>query len=273
MRTSDSIYGVTSWRGLLYTAGGMLCAINLIIFLLLHLVAALSHFGLLPVDAAVNLLYLLQLPASATDLLSRPWTLLTYMFVQYEFSHLLMNILWLWAFAFIIERSGVSLRRVVAIYIAGGLAGALAYILFAPSSAPGLVGASASITSLMGWILIAIPSQKVRLWLFGEVSLWVVVLFVLLIFILGGRSISWGGHAAHLAGLAAGCSFGLYDRMRSVGRLFRRRGRGANRSSRVDSMTLDDILDKVRRSGYGSLTRAERQRLFQVSSKSTDNQS
>ncbi len=257
-----------TWRRLLLTAGGLLCAANILIFLLLHLVALLSYFRLVGVSAAVDLTYALRLPPTIAGVIARPWTLLTYMFVQYEFGHMLLNVIWLWAFAYIMAGASAGRRRVLLIYLTGGVAGALAYIAVAPGSAAGLVGASASISALMGWILVAIPGREVRLWPFGNVKLWVLILFVMIIFLAGGHSTTLWEDAAHVAGLLAGCCFGIYDRLRILVRHSSMRGHAS--SPAAADLTLDELLDKVRRSGFGSLSRVERNRLFQISSNPKD---
>ena len=66
--------------------------VNLAVFLLLRIV--LVFFTLFKVD--VPLVEWLALPSDLGVLLTRPWTLVTYMFLHYSFLHILFNLLWLY---------------------------------------------------------------------------------------------------------------------------------------------------------------------------------
>ncbi|HRQ51430.1 MAG TPA: rhomboid family intramembrane serine protease [Agriterribacter sp.] len=68
------------------------------------------------------------LPAGAGTLITRPWTLITFMFSHVDIWNLIANMLWLWAFGFIIQ-SLFGARKLAPLYIYGGLAGAVAYVL------------------------------------------------------------------------------------------------------------------------------------------------
>ena len=67
----------------------------------------------------------MMLPASFTGLAHRPWTLLTYMVSHYDVWHILMNMMWLYFFGAIMLQVSAA-RRLVMLYLAGGLAGGLA---------------------------------------------------------------------------------------------------------------------------------------------------
>ncbi len=43
------------------------------------------------------------LPSNLATLATRPWTILTYMFMHVEPMHLIGNVLWLWAFGYILQ--------------------------------------------------------------------------------------------------------------------------------------------------------------------------
>ena len=85
-------------------------------------------------------------------LASRPWTLLTYMFVHADLFHLIFNMLWLYWFGSVFMLTGIS-RQIYFLYIAGGIAGALMFV--AVGTAPPwhsyglLAGSSASVMAVV----------------------------------------------------------------------------------------------------------------------------
>lgn len=229
----------------------------------------------------------LSLPARFVIFLSRPWTLLTYMVVQYEFLHLLFNILWLYWFGVILILS-LSDRHLLWLYIGGGLLGG---IFFLASSALGwsagwLCGSSASVLAVMAAAAIRMPDHRLNLFLIGPVALkWVALVCCVLTFIGGG-----GNQPAHLGGLIWGISFALLLRHGTdisslflssisiphsslhIDKLNRPKRRAdkvvdALERHRRDTERLDELLDKIRISGYGSLSRRERTELQDLSSR------
>ena len=74
------------------------------------------------------ILHYFALPALPGELVSRPWTLVTYMFLHIDFWHILFNMLWLFWFGRIFMEYLTS-RQLLFTYLAGGLAGGLLYIL------------------------------------------------------------------------------------------------------------------------------------------------
>lgn len=221
----------------------------------------------------------LTLPSLFTLFLTRPWTLITYMAVHFDVLHMLFNVLWLYWFGRIMLIT-LSDRHLAVAFIGGGLSGG---ILFLASAALGygsgwLCGCSAAVIAVMCATALRLPDHPVSLFLIGEVKLkWVAVACCLLTFIGGG-----GNQAAHIGGLLWGVAFGLMLR-RGVDPVkllsFRRDGvpakpkRNADRMVRVlrdrqdDIRRLDELLDKIRLSGYGSLSNRERKELNEISSR------
>src|SRR5690606_15630590 len=120
------------------------------------------------------------LPADTGKLITRPWTVITFMFSHTDIWSLIANMLWLWAFGFIIQ-SLFGSRKLAPLYIYGGLAGALAYILcsnFIPSLAPGvsnmaLAGANACVMCIAVAATVAAPRYRIFPMLNGGIPLWI----------------------------------------------------------------------------------------------------
>ena len=144
--------------------------VNAVVFVIVH-IAALFGIGYAG--------EWLMLPQSWTEVMSTPWTLLTYMFAHFDFLHILGNMLCLYCFG-IVALDLMTPRRFVATYIAGGLAGAAAYLFaaeFVPS--PGLIGSSAAVMAVAAAAVLTKPDYHVRLWLFGLVKIkWIALFYV-----------------------------------------------------------------------------------------------
>ena len=222
--------------------------------------------------------------------LTRPWTLITYMVTQYDFIHLLFNVLWLYWFGVFIPFS-VTERKKLWLYAGGGILGAILYIavsLIAPSTvSPGgyLCGASASVLAIMTAVALWSPRREIRLLLIGPVQLrWVAIVCLALTF-LGLNGGSGAAQSAHVGGVIFGALFAGADILRSRRRPaepkrrkvrinVRRDGRAvADAASRLsDTDRLDQLLEKIRVSGYSSLTAGERNELNLISQRLDKNQ-
>ena len=226
-----------------------------------------------------------------------PWTAITYMVVQYDFFHLLFNMLWLFWFGKILLTT-LSGRHLLFLYVGGGLTGALFYIAltllfpFVVFPSGWLCGASASVLAIIVASAIRTPDLRLSLFLFGTVKLkWIALACVVLTFLgIGGGN--QGGQAAHVGGMLFGLAFCFslkknVDPTRFLNHLkpslkFKERTVfAAEKSSRSeekrnlngealaekmhsilsDTGRLDFLLDKIRVSGYDSLSVAERREL------------
>ena len=241
--------------------------VNIAVFVLLRIlaiVAAFSGNGEI-IKAGFNAV---QLPASFVALATHPWTILTYMFVQYDLLHLIFNMLWLYWFGTIFLTVNPS-RRLLPVYLYGGLAGALVFLFVGPiTGSDGLIGASASVIAIVTATAMMVPNYSVQLFLIGNVRLkWVAIITVAIdILSLGG--IETGSHISHLGGAIAGV---VYVILRKHSKLLTKSTPASEKISGAPVDTIDAILDKIKRSGYTSLTPQERARLFEASRENQDN--
>ena len=99
---------------------------NVFVFLVFLIFAILSFLFDNP-DIESTLLDLLAIPASLNKFLVRPWTLVTYMFTHKDIWHILFNMLWLFWFGKIFLEY-LDQRKLVAVYLLGGISGAIVYV-------------------------------------------------------------------------------------------------------------------------------------------------
>lgn len=188
--------------------------VNAGIFLLIKIIEVIGVLSANPVLAPTVISYL-SVPASIGALALKPWTPLSYMFTHQGFIHLLFNMLWLWWFGKIFM-SYLDQRKLVSLYILGGLAGALLYIAvfnIFPAFA-GMVhvsmalGASASVMALVVATAVYLPDLELHLLFFGRVKLKYLALITFLITSVFDFSVNTGGKIAHIGGAMMGFAYG-----------------------------------------------------------------
>src|SRR5579871_2227474 len=88
-------------------------------------------------------------------------TILTAMFLHASWSHLIGNMIFLWAFGPEIEDAMNPLRYLI-FYLAGGFAAMVAQIAASPGSTIPELGASGAIAAVMGAFIVMYPRDKIR---------------------------------------------------------------------------------------------------------------
>jgi Uncharacterized membrane protein (homolog of Drosophila rhomboid) len=99
-----------------------LILINVAVFLLVAIINVFYYLFNMPEPNF--LLKYLMLPSDLSTLAVRPWTVLTYMFLQQNFWHLFFNMLVLY-FGGLLFMQYFSQKQLLGTYIIGGLVGAL----------------------------------------------------------------------------------------------------------------------------------------------------
>ncbi|MDR1623929.1 MAG: rhomboid family intramembrane serine protease [Tannerellaceae bacterium] len=269
--------------------------INVGAFIVIRLTAVL--FILFNVQP-VSFLHYLQIPSSPLQLLYRPWTIITYMFTHYDFLHVLFNMLWLYWFGKIFLQFFMP-RQLGGVYLLGGIAGAalfmLAYNVFpyfrtvALSSA--LIGASASVMAIVFAVSFYRKEYEISLLFIGKIKLIYLALGTFVLDFLAITSTNAGGHIAHLGGAFLGIWFAsgmkagkdltapmnrLIDKVVNIGKRkpkmhvsYKRTETDYDYNARKhkERVELDTILDKLKHSGYESLSSEEKKQLFDASKK------
>lgn len=242
-----------------------LCLANIAASLLIWLAMALQELAHIPMDWVMDLF---ALPGNGAGFLHHPWTLVTYMVAQANPLQLLFNLLWLVWFGRILTDTE-SQSRLYLLYAGGGLTGGLFYLLatqLMPGTGSYLMGSSAAILAVMTYTAMRHPDLHVNLWLIGEVRMkWIAIATILLTF-LGAGGIA--AHCAHIGGIVFAPLLILSRRIRLRQRTpRRRRPQHAPRAPRnLDPESLlDSLLDKIRVSGYESLSQNERTLLDKLS--------
>ena len=275
----------------------LLIAINVAIFLIGGLLAVGEYLFTKQTHINEFILNYFAVPTYFPKLLYRFWTPFTYMFFHAGFFHILFNMLWLYWMGRIFE-DFLNSKKLVFVYIAGGLAGALFYILcynvfpaYADSVAiSAAVGASASVTAILVACATLLPDYTIRLLLVGSVKLkWIALIYVVIdLFSITGSNA--GGYLSHLGGALFGFVFikalqSGNDWSKPFENLFDSKPKSKlkvvskneatktnyTRNEMPNQAAIDSILDKISTSGYDQLTAKEKETLFKASAQHDEN--
>jgi len=157
----------------------------------------------------------LAVPSEGLSLLTRPWTILTYMFLHEGLFHIAFNMIFLYAFGIVLANY-LGKHRIIPIYVIGGLMGFVLYFLSAnllPSSFSSyigspMLGASAGVMAIVMAAATVVPTHVFHLILIGPVQIRYIALFFVLLDLLAIQNGSnTGGHLAHLGGVFWGYFF------------------------------------------------------------------
>ena len=280
-----------------YKGSGLtkLIYINIGIFVVISL-AAIAGFLLNNPLIDKTVVKFLSVPASLQELVLKPWTLITYMFLHKDIWHILFNMLWLYWFGTIFLHV-LDQRKLVAVYLVGGICGAMLYVL-SFNVFPAFrgvvhesiaIGASASVMAVVVAIAAYTPNYSVSLFLFGRIKIKYMALAILVLTSFMDFSVNSGGKLAHIGGAIFGYIYAI--KLKQGVDL----GKGTNRvvdffatmfkprknlkvtykrpitdyeynKVKTDRQTkINAILDKISKGGYDSLTKEEKDTLFRES--------
>lgn len=280
-----------------------LIVLNVLVFVLVVLLEAIAYLAQSGMMSQV--MKQLELSANLGVLARHPWTVLTYSFTHKGFFHILFNMLNLYWFGQLIreylgDKRLVSLYILGA--LAGAAVFLLSYNLIPvlkPYAAGGqpVLGASAAVTAIIVAAATLLPDYTFMLLLLGPVKIKWIAVAVILISLAGINSGNTGGEIAHLGGALLGYVFikqlqagsDLGRPVIAIGNWFTkvfsprpamrasyREPVAASRSASTSpkkaaspaqpqAEEVDLILDKISRSGYDSLSKEEKQKLFRAS--------
>ena len=273
-----------------------LVTINIIFFILL-LVIQVIYF-IFQTDASAfyaQVVTYFEMPAQLITLSERPWTVLTYMFTHTNVIHILSNMIWLWSFGYILQALTGN-RKLIPIYIYGGLVGAFVFIVASYSIPPlkpvihssWLIGGNAGVMAVAMATTALAPNYRFFQNLNGGIPIWVLTLVYVFIDFAGVASMGAAHSLSHIGGAAAGYLFVVlyrkgkdgsiwmlqfYDWMMNVFNpdkkntantirekvFYNSDGRKPfNKTSNVSQQRVDEILDKINQKGYHFLTDEEK---------------
>ena len=261
--------------------------VNFVVFVFTSIILRVSGFG--------SGLEWLSLSKSASQVISMPWTLITYVFTHYSFSHLFFNMLVLYFFG----RSFSNLFKAdvcLKIYLLGILSGGFAFVLVYSVFPSGilntvgpLVGASAGVRAVIIFLCVYLPNKEVRFFTF-QFPLKYIGIALVVLDLPGLFSQNSGGTIAHFGGYILGYFYARQfqkgidigefidkittyfssskSNLKTVYKKKNSASFAGKKKEDFDRFThqkqVDLILDKISKSGYESLSQAEKDFLFRA---------
>lgn len=263
--------------------------INIVVFILAFLIKTLSFLFEFKGDIIVNWF---ALKPGFDLLLTKPWTLVTYGFLHSGFFHILFNLLVLYYIGNIFL-DFLNRKQFLTYYFFGIIVGGIFYILsynYLPAlqnQETVLVGASAGVTAVLVGIASYIPQYALRFQFIGNIKLLYIALVFVALDIIQIPIGNAGGHIAHLGGALIGF---LLTRqfeqgkniIRWIDTIFQSKSEkplktvyknkrtvkpSNSNKSESQQVQIDRILDKISKSGYETLSKEEKDFLFNVGKK------
>ena len=270
--------------------------VNLAVFVFVNIISVL-FFLIGQQNNASVIVEWLAVPADLSNLIFKPWTVITYMFLHESFLHILFNMLWLFWFGKIFLQY-LDQKQLLSVYLLGGIFGAILFIvsynLFPVLNADYAValGASASVMAVVFAISFYVPNYQLALMFIGNVKLKYIAIFSIVLDVISIPSGNSGGHIAHIGGALLGWYFiteykkgklitkGFEKILNSFFILFKRSPKmkvsykktgnkdyDYKNSKVAEQKEMDIILEKISKSGYSSLSKDEKELLFRMGKK------
>lgn len=275
--------------------------INALVFVSIKLMGTLDQLIFPGTNPLLGVAYYIcALQTDLSQFVYNPLTLITSLFTHFDFWHILMNMLFLY-FAGTFFESYFGSKKLVRFYIIGGIVGCLfellAHLIFPAlrGHSDVVVGASGSIMAVFAAMAYVSPNTTVQL--FGIIPVRLIYLagFFILTDLFSLGSNDQVAHFAHIGGVVYGIlaakSINRYQISASesmFGQVLNRikglfvqkpklKKTGSTRSTQFKTdedynlekkqrqEKIDAILDKISKSGYESLTKAEKAFLFDQS--------
>ncbi|MDR0364641.1 MAG: rhomboid family intramembrane serine protease [Bacteroidales bacterium] len=265
----------------------ILIIINVAIWLMITIITLVSWLFNVQQEyvhlAAINIL---GVSAYFPTLIARPWTLITYMFSHLDLLHILFNMLWLFWFGKIFLEF-LSQKKLLSIYLWGGIFGAFLYVLsynifpvfLLSLEGSRTLGASAAVMAIVAAISFYAPNYRM---FFGRVRLIYFALIYLFIDLISIPHGNPGGHISHLGGALFGILYAWNLRKgfftfsaisRFFKNIFQKKRNNAQRQrplndemynlkKKEEQDEINRILDKISKHGYDALSKREKETLF-----------
>jgi membrane associated rhomboid family serine protease len=272
-----------------------LFALNIIFFLILLTIQVGMFVGeKTPEFFYTHVVQWFELPSGLTKFSERPWTFLVYMFTEVGVMRLISNMIWLWAFGYILQDLAGN-DKMIPIYIYGGLLGAVFFItahyvlppLATVRGSAGLLGANAGVLAVAMATTALEPGYRFFRQIRGGIPIWVLMGLYVLIDFAGVAKFSAAYSLSHLGGALAGFLFVVFLRKGKDGsvwmnkswnwfinlftpppskqdavkdKIFYNTGNTKPyvKTPNLTQKRVDEILDKINNKGYHFLTDEEK---------------
>ncbi len=273
----------------------ILLAVNAVIFVIVLFVKIVYQItGSSVTDFNREVLAWLQIPANSNIFLTRPWTLITYMFTQVGILHSIVNLIWLWWFGYLFQNIAGD-KKLIPLYIYGGFVGGLVFLLSvntipalrANFNQLSLLGAGPAIMGIAIATTTLSPNFKMFPHIKGGVSLWVLTAIYVVINFITTVPTNGGSALAAVGGGVIGFLFvwqmkkgndwgawminlvdwvdGLFNpdkkhqkKMEQQRLFYKSEKKPFVKTPHITQQRVDELLDKINQKGYYFLSDEEK---------------
>ena len=265
---------------------------NVIVFLFIHSFLALGRMSDKDLYLVIEVIFTLS--TGFKEFVHMPWGIITSIFTHFDLSHIFFNMIFLYFAGNMFERF-FSRNKLLIVYIIGGVMGGISEILYSSLLATNdefhsVIGASGSVMGIFTALAFYSPNTKVHLFGILPVRLFILALFFLASDLMGIGANDNVAHFAHLGGAIFGflavqnintsknVIFQIERLQQKIKNLFKKKPKmyytrsdqhktdeEYNLDKRKKQEKTDFILDKISKSGYDSLTKEEKDFLFNQS--------
>tara|TARA_B110000263_G_C15259437_1_gene488096 strand:+ start:357 stop:1223 length:867 start_codon:yes stop_codon:yes gene_type:complete len=263
--------------------------INVIIFIGISIIKVFFQIGGLE-NLYIKFSNSLMLPADLKQFIFQPWSIITYFFLHTNFSHILWNMLFLYWFGKIIQ-DNIGNNAMISLYVLGGIIGGLLYMAIYnvipyygnQVNQSLMLGASAGVFSVVVGSATLIPNYTFHLLFIGPIRIKYIALFYVALSFFDITGNNAGGEIAHLGGAFMGYLYirqlqsgnNMGDPIMKIINFFNKNNftktktkkNKQNNNEEISQDDIDKILDKISDSGYSSLSKTEKEKLFNASKK------
>ncbi|MCC6181183.1 MAG: rhomboid family intramembrane serine protease [Bacteroidia bacterium] len=229
----------------------------------------------------------LALPLNFSNIIFKPWTIITYMFSHQSLGHVFYNMLLLY-FSAITFLNFLSEKKLLFVYLVSGLSGALILLIFSLISPLTfqnsiLLGASAAVIGIVCSMATYLPNLPINLFGIIEMKYKYYALLVFAVTSIIDFNINTGGKISHFGGAAFGLLFGyllkqgkdisdwtFYSKPQKKNSLkvVHKQTTHTQANSVIENQKMiDELLDKISKHGYDNLSKSEKELLFKLSNK------
>ncbi len=261
-----------------------LFTVNTIIFLILiflKLVFDLEYRQDANVFFNDRVQYWFSLSPEFNKLFTKPWSIVVYAFTNVSILGFISNMLWLWAFGYILQDL-VGNKKLIPVYIYGGFFAGLIFVFashFTQTSSSFLFeGSNAAIIAVAVATTTLSPNYKIFQQIGSGFSLWILTGIYLLIDISYVAYSNWAVVASHITAVLVGFIFiqqlqrgndwgnWMYKVINGVQNIFNPTPKNKLQAIKSDKnlvdenqLKIDAILDKINQKGYDSLSKTDRE--------------
>ena len=225
-------------------------------------------------DLNLSLVSFLSLPAEIDSFFKKPWSIFTYIFVHENIFHVVLNL----SFFLIVRNLHIKINedfKIITILFLSAIFSGFLFIFFyniflilkIKKEITFLIGSSSAIMGLFSFYTFRYPNRFINLFSY-KINIKYILILLTLLSLASISKFNTGGNISHIGAIIFGFFYHiLTKKVIKNKRSFYYDDQIYRDKKRNKEKEVDDILEKISQSGYQSLTKAEKNKLFKLTKK------